>query len=564
MWLKAFPSSIFLSCLALFSCAEGEQAAVVYDESVAATLRAVDKAIDDSKDFEARKSDAVQILRSAFAKAQTDQSRYDIAYSLYEEYKPLEKDSALHFLDVSIEAARNLGDRSLVAKCAARKAQLCSNTGAYVESLEILRSIDTTGVSRDALIQYYFAIAHVCGEVAFYTPLAEKNGSYGILAWQYRQRILAEADHHSPEYFQMKEQTAMDAHDTVTSMAVNNEWLKSTERGSHAFALVALYRFYEFGNRRDTTNMLIWLGEAIIADIRNGVMDQGALQEMANQLMVKGDINRAYRYICYTSDCVERFGSRQRLSSLSPLMTRIAQRYKEANEASQEGLRLTIKWICVLSFFLLAAVFFLGRQRNALREAKDRLARSNSDLTNVNNELVESNSQLSFLNMQRKTLNSQLLEANKVKEEYVGRFMKLCSLYVDRLQSLRLKIKTMAMAGKWTEIKALTRGEDFETDEMDELYANFDAAFLHLYPDFVSQFNALLTPEGRQTPSAPGRLNTQMRIFALIRLGITDSGQISEILHYSVNTIYNYRAQIKKAAACPKDDFEERVKAINI
>lgn len=555
---------MLFACLALVSCAEREQAPVVYDQKVAATLRAIDMAIDDSKDFEARKSDAVRILRSAFDKAQTDQSRYDIAYSLYEEYKPLAKDSALHFIDVSIEAARNMGDRSLLAKCAARKAQLCSNTGAYVESLEILRSIDTVGISRDALVQYYFSMAHVCGEVSFYTPLAEKNGSYGILAWQYRQRIVAEADRDSPEYFQMKEQTAMDDHDTVASMAVNNEWLKSTERGSHAFALVALYRFYEFANRGDTTNMLVWLGEAIIADIRNGVMDQGAMQEMANQLMVKGDINRAYRYICYTSDCAERFGSRQRLSSLSPLMTRIAQRYKEANEANEAGLKLTIKWICVLSLFLLAAVFFLGRQRNALREARNGLARSNKDLTSVNNELVETNSQLSFLNMQRKTLNSQLLDANKVKEEYVGRFMRLCSLYVDRLQSLRLKIKTMAMAGKWAEIKALTRGDDFETDEMDELYANFDAAFLHLYPDFVCQFNALLTPEGRQTPSAPGRLNTQMRIFALIRLGITDSGQISEVLHYSVNTIYNYRAQTKKAAACPKDDFEERVKAINI
>lgn len=564
MWLKALSASLFLACLTLVSCAESEQASVVYDDKVGATLRAIDKAIDESKGFEVRKADAVQILRSAFAKARTDQSRYDIAYSLYEEYKPLAKDSALHFIDVSIEAARSMGDRSLVAKCAARKALLCSNTGAYVESLEILNSIDTAGVSRDALIQYYFAMAHLCGEVAFYTPLAEKNGSYGVRAWQFRQRIIAEADHRSSEYFVMKEQTAMDAHDTVASMAVNDEWLKATERGSHAFALVALYRFYEFAHRGDTTNMLTWLGEAVIADIRNGVMDQGALQEMANQLMVKGDINRAYRYICYTSDCAERFGSRQRPSSLSPLMTKIAQRYKESSEASQDGLRLTIKWICVLSLFLLSAVFFLGRQRNALREAKDSLARSNSELTSVNSELVESNRQLSFLNAQRKTLNSQLVEANKVKEEYVGRFMRLCSIYVDRLQSLRLKVKTMALAGKWAELKSLARGEEFEADEMDELYANFDAAFLHLYPDFVSQFNALLTPEGRMTPSAPGRLNTQMRIFALIRLGITDSGQISDILHYSVNTIYNYRAQTKKAAACPKDDFEERVKAINL
>lgn len=564
MRLTASLATLILGLTSFISCTGDEASGVEYDENVAATLRAVDKAIDDSGDFAARKSDAIRILRSALDKAQSEHARYDIAYSLYEEYKPLAKDSALHFLDESIDAARHLDDKDKVAMCSAKKALLCSNTGAYVESLEILRGIDTTGVSRETKVQYYFAMAHVCGEVAFYTPLSEKNGSYGIMAWENRQRILAEAAPGSPEAFQMREQTAMDAGDTAASMAINDEWLKATERGSHAFALVALFRFYEYGIRGDTANMLIWLGEAVIADIRNGVMDQGAMQEMANQLMVKGDINRAYRYICFTSDCAERFGSRQRLSSLSPLMTKIAQRYKEASESSRDGLRVTLKWISVLSLSLLAAVFFLGRQRNALRDAKNSLAQSNNELTSVNNELVESNSQLSFLNMQRKTLNSQLLEANKVKEEYVGRFMRLCSQYVDRLQSLRLKVKTMAAAGKWAEIKALTRGEDFEADDMDNLYANFDEAFLRLYPDFVDQFNALLTPEARMTPSAPGRLNTQMRIFALIRLGITDSSQISEILHYSVNTIYNYRAQTKKAAACGKDDFEERVKAINI
>lgn len=563
MRLTAILLSLSLCFSTLCSCTTGGQPCVQRPENVAAKLAELDDALSHFPEFTARKADEIRVLRAALAKAQSDESRFDIAYGLFEQYRPVAMDSALHFLDMSISGARRMGDRSRLALCSALKAHLCSNAGTYVESLDILHSIDTTGISREAKVQFYYAMAHVCGEMAFYTPLRDVNAEYGVRAYQYRQRICREADPRSDIYFQVRQRMALDETDTLTSMAVNNEWMQLTPKGSHAYALAALCRSYEYYARGDVHQEVYWLTEAALTDIRNGVMDQGAMQEIANILIEQGDINRAYRYICFTSDCAYRFGSRQRLSSLAPLFSRVAQQYKEASDESQHGLRLTLALISVLSVLLLAAVFFLVWQRNTIRKAKDSLARSNSDLTAVNDELSSRNMQLDILNTQREAMNRQIVEAGKVKEEYVGRFMRLSSAYVDRLQSLRLKVKTLAMAGKWPEIKALVRSDDFNTDELDGLYANFDAAFLHLYPDFVSQFNALLTPDAQVVPSAPGRLTTQMRIFALIRLGITDSGKISEILHYSVNTIYNYRAQTKKSAACPKDDFEERVREIN-
>lgn len=240
----------------------------------------------------------------------------------------------------------------------------------------------------------------------------------------------------------------------------------------------------------------------------------------------------------------------------------IAQRYKAGSEDYQARLRLTLFCISILVVLLLFFVIYIAIQRNKLSKTRDWLAKSNEALSEANTRLMSVNADLTSLSEQRRALNTQLTEANRVKEEYVGRFMSLCSRYVERLDDLRKKVRNKVKNGQTAELNALLRSSDFNADDMEELYVNFDTAFLHLFPDFVEQFNSLLTPESRTPVPQPGRLTTQMRIFALIRLGITDSGRISEILHYSVNTIYNYRAQTKKLSACGKEDFEERVKKI--
>ena len=97
--------------------------------------------------------------------------------------------------------------------------------------------------------------------------------------------------------------------------------------------------------------------------------------------------------------------------------------------------------------------------------------------------------------------------------------------------------------------------------ELEELYVNFDKAFLNLYPNFIEEFNELLKPEGRFAVTKD-RLNITLRIFALIRLGITDMTQIANFLHYSVQTIYNYKSRVRKVSLLAPEAFEEKVKKI--
>jgi len=156
----------------------------------------------------------------------------------------------------------------------------------------------------------------------------------------------------------------------------------------------------------------------------------------------------------------------------------------------------------------------------------------------------------------------QLGESNRVKEEYIGRFLSLCSLYVDKIESFRKQVNKMVKNRQYEELFRETRSTSLKERELDELYNNFDDAFLHLFPTFVEEFNALLQPAERIELTEDGHMPVSLRIFALIRIGIEDSSKIAEFLHYSVNTIYNYRARVKNGVIANRDNFERTVKKL--
>jgi len=204
---------------------------------------------------------------------------------------------------------------------------------------------------------------------------------------------------------------------------------------------------------------------------------------------------------------------------------------------------------------VLILYYYTNRQRQHLAEVRDSLKQSNCQLSELNQQLLHLNEQLV-------ESNAQLTDANRVKEEYVGRFMRMCSVYVDRLDGMRKRVSRLVKTKRYDELNELAKTDSSKEQELDELYVNFDKAFLHLFPNFVDCFNELLRPDEQVQLSTAERLNTTVRIFALIRLGIDDSSKIAEFLHYSVNTIYNYRARVKNGAKVDRDTFEERVKAI--
>ena len=206
--------------------------------------------------------------------------------------------------------------------------------------------------------------------------------------------------------------------------------------------------------------------------------------------------------------------------------------------------------------------YFDAMDEDARYAARQALKTSNDELEDANRMLATQTEELSTLNTQLSALNAQLSESNQVKEEYIGRFMSLCSQYIDKLDDYRKMVNKKMKNKELEELYRLSKSSELKERELDELLQNFDSVFLHLYPNFVDEFNALLQPELRFQKKDDNRLVTEIRIFALIRLGIEDSSKIAEFLHYSVNTIYNYRARIKNGALDNRESFERRVKML--
>ena len=218
-------------------------------------------------------------------------------------------------------------------------------------------------------------------------------------------------------------------------------------------------------------------------------------------------------------------------------------------------MKISLICISLLSVFLLVAIFFVYKQMKKVAAARREVIDTNTLLQELNGELHDSNSQL-------KEMNHTLSEANYIKEEYIGRYMDQCSTYLDKMDLYRRSLNKIAAAGRVEELYKAIKSSQFLEEELKDFYANFDMTFLQLFPNFVEALNELLLPEEQIVLKPDELLNTELRIFALIRLGIKDSSQIAELLHYSVNTIYNYRSRVKTKARVSRDDFEDLVAKI--
>ena len=522
----------------------------------------IDEAIAESPRYVAQREAKITAARNAYEQT-NGQQKYEESYRLYELYRPFVSDSAIYFLRQCITLAEELGDHNSSVRCRSLLAIRCSNTGLYDEALNILDSINLgSGLDKLVLGTYYEAYNNVYGELSYYTRLDDMRQLYQRKEQHYKQLMFEYLPATSESCFLRREQAAQAEGKLKEAMAINDEWMKTVEPGSHPYALTALYRYIEYKLQGDSTQMLYWLTESVLADIRNAAMDQGSMWELANELMLSDDVDRASRYISYTSDCANRYGSRQRNWQIAPLLTHIANEYKSQSERTTSQLWGTLIVISILALLLLGALFFVHRRNTQLHAARNDLKTSNDELASANRLLATQKDELSQLNSQLSTLNSQLSESNRVKEEYIGRFMSLCAQYIDKLDNYRKMVNKKMKNKELDELFRVTKSTELKEKEIEELYQNFDSVFLHLFPNFIDDFNALLLPEYQVHPKEENKLTTDIRIFALIRLGFEDSSKIAEFLHYSVNTIYNYRARIKNGALGNREQFEKKVKTL--
>jgi len=326
-------------------------------------------------------------------------------------------------------------------------------------------------------------------------------------------------------------------------------------KDNHDRAIIAYSISQAYHGKKERELEKKWLAISAIYDLRSDTKEYISLRSLAFILYEDGEIDRAYKYIKRSLDDALFCNARLRTIEISQMLPIIEKAYQLETKARQRQLTIFLISISILSLFLLIALFLLYRQMKKLTKARMDLSLANEQLNTLNKELFATNEQL-------KETNNTLLEANLIKEEYIGRYMDQCSLYIDKLDNYRHLLNRTAAAGKINDLLHAIKSNQFIEDELKEFYANFDSTFLQLFPNFIEAFNGLLVSGEAILPKPGELLNTELRIFALIRLGITDSVKISHFLRYSLSTIYNYRTKTRNKAIGERDDFDAQVMRI--
>lgn len=531
----------------------------------------IDKAIASSDAYVARREARIAALRQRMGKARGAEA-YGVAMSLYAEYKPYMNDSALAWLDRAAGMARAVGDDADVERCRVLTAFQCSSTGMYTEAADIMAGVDRGALDSAGLIDYYRAYNHMYNDLRYYTKIESLRRRYAARARTYADSLIAAAPATADIRLQLLEVMSYERGDYAAALAYSDRRMARAAAGSHEYAVASFYRYLDLKMMRpDGDEWACWLAQAALADVENAVMDQAALWELANHLYEQGDIERAYRYINFAAECAARFSTRLRNQQIAPVMQTVDSIYQLQNEKENAYLKAALGMMALLIMLALAFLVYVNRNRRHLAQARNELSRKNGQLLSLNERLSRANAGLDEANTKLtatgRRMNDAIVnldESNRVKEKYIGLFLRQCSTYIDRMDRQRKEISNLLKGKRYAELAEFVSAHNFRDKEQEELFEIFDSTFIRLFPTFVDEFNRLLLPQNRIQLTDNSKLNTGIRIFALIRLGIDDSSKIAEFLHYSVNTIYNYRAKIKNGAACGRDEFEDRVREIGL
>lgn len=522
-------------------------------------LEELDAVVAYPAEFEQQKEERIAVLKLERERAVTDTQRLEAGVRLTEEYKVYIADSALYYAQEQLQLARRLKNRKWEKRACMQLAEVRIVTGMYQEALDLLNRIDGN-VLQPELRGYYYHL---------YNALYRAMGDYAVEE-DLRQEYEEKADRYR-DSLQMIYSPENETHILVEAeqLISRGKYQKALERllpyyatldpdsreiGYTAYSIADAYR--GLGNPEKEKE---YLTVSALSDLKCGVKEYISLRELATLLYEEGDIRRAYAYMKRAMEDAAFCNARLRTVEVSQVLPIVNEAYRLQTERQRKSMVLLLLCISVLALFLIILAFYLRRQMGRLAQARHQVGLVNEELKRLNNELKEVNQRLTESNACLQETNDNLAEVNYIKEAYIGRFLDLCSTYIGKLDSYRRALNKKAMNGQTEELFRELKSTQLVEDELEEFYNNFDTAFLRLFPDFVQEFNALLA-EGEEIILKPGELlNTELRIFALIRLGITDSNKIAQFLRYSLKTIYNYRTKMRNKARGNRDDFEKKV-----
>lgn len=518
-------------------------------------LLKLDQAIKERPIYMEQKELKLVELKRQLHRQIPDEERFAILGTLLDEYRSFNTDSALHMAEEREQIAIRLGNREYIDNARMNKADVLGMTGMYKEVMDLMRNIHIDRLPVDIHPYYYHIYRTVYGLMADYAVTAYEKKLYTELTDKYRDSLLLVNKDNLLIHTLIQSDQYNVRNEYDKAIRLLTDYLALQKDYEHDVAICAYTLSESYRLKGDKEKEKEYLIVSAMADMKTAVREYISLRKLAVLLYQEGDIERAYFYVKICMEDAAACNARLRKLEILEIFPIINDAYQQKTEKQQEQMKWALVSISLLSLFLLLAIFYVYKQMKKVAAARREVIDANKRLKELNDELHLSNAQL-------KEANHSIAENSYLKEEYIGRYMDQCSVYLEKMDNYRRSLGKIAATGNVEELYKNIKSSKFIEGELKEFYTNFDNTFLQLFPTFVEDFNALLADDEQISLKAGERMNTELRIFALIRLGITDSVKIAQFLRYSVTTIYNYRTKVRNKAAGDRDLLEQEVMTI--
>lgn len=513
-------------------------------------IQRVDSIMDNISQIYGKKQARIDFYKNMAEKSRKPETLLSAYDKLYDEYFVFQFDSAMVYVDKAIQLADRIGDKYHHDKSRIEKASLLAVGGLYGEAMGLLGEIDSVKLDEDLRFTYtithyyvYTYWADYCHDNTYSPRYRERADSYLKQAVAMLRPSDSYYDFFWGEYYiyvERNDQRALQHYfKTLKTAPVESRW--------YAMASYAIANNYSANN--DNSKYEEYMLRACISDLLNCTRENLAMQDLAMYMFKKGDDNilLAERYINFAMDDAKNYNNRLRIIEISQKLPVIVSTYREKLSSQNSLMRMALLGVSVLCVFVVVLLYFYSRQ--------------NRQLARHRHELSQSNHLLSSLNEKLNTLNSRLLDTNSRRERLAKLYIDLCAKYIDRLSKFEVLVKRKIKVGQVNDLLNTASSSRLSEEDAATFMNSFDTAFLDLYPSFVTEFNALLREDEQIVPPHKGRLTTELRIYALIRLGVKESSEIAALLFYTPRTIYNYRSTIKSRAR-NRETFESEVEQL--
>lgn len=483
-------------------------------------LRLLDDALAKKPLYDKQKEERIHELESHLPLT------FDDVKQLFNEYKSYNYKQGKQYADMLVVYAEASGDRRRLYEAQCDQVFSLLSAGLFKEGYDLLQTIQIPEEDTLGRVNYYIVSARLMLDLAVYSGDKYADIYHAEQRRNYEQAVALLTPRDTFLYNYCEASVAEFKGEWTSSITHHQRSLKSAAATRHdaavAYSSIA-FAYEQMGNRE---MMLHYNILSAIADIESSTKETISLRRVAQTLYEDGKVNLAARYIRDAKEDAEFYGARHREMELMQILPIID---AENAKSLQRQNRHILMWVIISFVFLLitlVAVFLLYRRMRQIRSARATI----------------------------EDMNNRLLVANRLKEEYIGTALCWQSQYLGEMERYQQMVRKRIQEKRYDDLFTIPKNADAHRQRT-EFYKRFDEMFLGIFPTFVHDFNALLRPEEQIVLRPNELLNTELRIFALLRLGVTHNEVIAQVLDYNITTIYTYKTKVKARSPLSTDEF---------